>query len=117
MPPGQPALAAALADEASLPDNGAEEGVAAALALAHAEYVKASAGGGAAAAKAAAVLMVVQPNERNVVDQRGIEHVSIRTRVHVHTRSFTRKARSARRGSSLSRSTWRTRSCSSCERE
>jgi hypothetical protein len=53
-----------------LPSNGCEEGLANALAAAHAKYLEVVGGGDSLPA---AVLMVVQPAERNVTDQRGIE--------------------------------------------
>jgi len=72
-----PACAAALTDDTRLPLNASESGVAAALALAHREYIAqrdAGKRGAEGAAPPTAVLMVVQPTERNVIDQRGIEH-------------------------------------------
>ena len=87
----RPALSALLSPTAKakavgdvLPPNGSASAVAAGMALAHKKYAataaaKAAGGGGAGngdggEGPALAVLMVVQPNERNVVDQRGIEH-------------------------------------------
>lgn len=58
----------------SLPQNHCTPNVARSLALAHAEYLKRAPGGAAVAGAVAVVVMVVQPNERNVIDQRGIEH-------------------------------------------
>lgn len=71
----QPALAAALADPKLelLPNNESLSGIAAAIAQAHAEYVKAMPGG-AEGGRTPVVLMVVQPTERNVIDQRGVDH-------------------------------------------
>lgn len=72
------AIAAALKDESLLPPSSSETDVAAAIALAHEEYLVQRGGARQRAAAAdvppTAVLMIVQPNERNVVDQRGIEH-------------------------------------------
>jgi len=65
-----PALAAALGDSDVLPTNGSEPEICAAIAAAHAEYVK-LAGGDERVSPV--VLMIVQPTERNVIDQRGIE--------------------------------------------
>ena len=74
-----PALAAALDDGDRLPPNTAETEAAAALAAAHAEYMRGAYGADAPARvkpplPPVVVLMIVQPDERNVVDQRGIEH-------------------------------------------
>lgn len=83
-----PAIAGAIDSPGDkLPRNGCEEGIAGALAAAHAKYLEQTGGGGGAqgggevgcgggeggATLPAAVLMVVQPAERNVTDQRGIE--------------------------------------------
>jgi len=74
----QPALAAALADPKLelLPHNESLSGIAAAIAQAHGEYVAAmpGGGGGGGESKSPVVLMVVQPTERNVIDQRGVDH-------------------------------------------
>jgi len=66
----QPALAAALADPERLPPNRSCAEIAAAIAQAHTAYIKAR----GAPRGVPVVLMVVQPNERNVIDQRGVEH-------------------------------------------
>ena len=66
----QPALAAALAEPERLPPNWSCAEIAAAIAHAHAAYLAAR----GAPSGVAVVLMVVQPNERNVIDQRGVEH-------------------------------------------
>ena len=80
---GRAALAGALrgGDSAAvLPPNNSVDKVASALAQAHAEYVRRHAASKphspstSAPTATVVVLMVVQPNERNVVDQRGIEH-------------------------------------------
>lgn len=74
----QPACLAALADEQRLPENASELGVAGALAAAHKEYLlqrkRSTDSISTTGALGVAVLMVVQPAERNVIDQRGIEH-------------------------------------------
>ena len=71
---GRPALDAAftLADPPCLPTNGSVSGVAAAIAKAHGEYCRRHPSSVPHAS--VVVLMVVQPNERNVIDQRGIEY-------------------------------------------
>ena len=78
----QPALAAALADAERLPPNRSCAEIASAIAKAHAAYVAARAGKanwicsspGGPVPGVPVVLMIVQPNERNVIDQRGLEH-------------------------------------------
>ena len=64
----QPPLAAALEDAERLPANGSCREIAAAIARAHGEYLRAR----GKPSGAAVVLMLVQPSERNVIDQRGV---------------------------------------------
>ena len=54
-----------------IPDNAADSAVPAAIARAHEEYARRVAG---AAAVVVVVAFIVQPNERNAVDQRHVEH-------------------------------------------
>lgn len=71
-----PIAAAITEPEARLPENSCVDDVAAAVALAHSEYTRLGLKAAPAAGPAAVplvVLMVVQPGETNVTDQRGIE--------------------------------------------